>query len=323
MRPHEHVIATGTGGLLVALLATPFDVLKTRLIAQSLHTHNKECYYRYCKGVLDDVCVSCGHAHPPQLVYRGVCQKVMYTGTWDAAVRISRSEGVFALWNGVTPTLLMIVPSAVLYFTSFDYMRNRGKDFVREAWHPIVPSISGVLSRSINVAVFSPIEMVRTKAQSENQLDYGKLKESIKRHISLNGRRSLWDGSRAQLLRDIPFTAVYWYLQERVKLRLAHHGTVLSNMGGAVTGGLVATLISHPFDLAKTQVQSSIGVGESEVGSRGLIQQLTHVTETQGFRGLFVGLIPRMTKVIPSCTIFITTFEAFKEYFTAKEQAVY
>ena len=265
------------------------------------------------------MCVSCGYEHPPQTIYRGLCQRELYAGSIDAALKISRKEGFSALWNGVTPTLAMIVPSAVMYFTMFDKLKEVGREKVSARYHPFVPSLAGITARCLNISVFSPIELVRTKAQSEHMLDYRKLKSAIRGHIATNGVRSLWYGAKSQLLRDLPFTVVYWFLQDAVKVKLAEAGynTIPSNFGGAIAGGAVATVISHPFDLTKTQLQSSVGTG-SEIGNKGLFQHILKIKRTQGFRGLYVGLTPRMVKVLPSCAIFITSFEGFKEYFNAR-----
>lgn len=319
MKLYEHLIATSTGGIIVALVATPFDVIKVRLIAQTLHNHDRSCFYQYCEGVWKDVCMSCGYQHPPQVVYRGLCQRDVYSGALDAALKITRSEGVGALWNGVGPTLLMIMPSAVLYFSMFDMLREKGKVKFSEKYHHIVPSLAGITARCFNIAIFSPIELFRTKAQSQQQLVYSELKDSIKSHIKLNGVRSLWDGSKSQLFRDVPFTVVYWYLQDMLKLKLRDqgYGTMSSNCVGAVVGGTVATIISHPFEVTKTQLQSNVGLN-TKVGSTGMVGHIMNICKRDGLKGLTVGLAPRMVKVLPSCAIFITTFEGLKEYFNNK-----
>lgn len=302
----------------MALVATPFDVIKTRLIAQTLHTHDRSCFYKYCEGVINDACLSCGYEHSPQYVYRGLCQRQVYAGTLDAVSKIVRNEGLPALWNGTTPTLVMVVPAAVTYFTMFDFMKQQGRCVLHERYHHLVPSCAGLTARIVNVGIFSPIELIRTKAQSEHLLSYGKLKDSIGSHIKANGIKSLWDGAKSQLFRDLPFTVVYWYLQDGMKVRLNKRGydTLSSNFIGAFVGASVASLISHPFDLTKVQIQSNIGKNTgSDLSQIGLADHLRNIARTDGFRGLFVGLTPRMFKIMPSCAIFITTFEGLKEYF--------
>ena len=39
MKLYEHLITTSTGGIIVTLLTTPLDVIKVRLIAQTLPSH--------------------------------------------------------------------------------------------------------------------------------------------------------------------------------------------------------------------------------------------------------------------------------------------
>lgn len=47
------------------------------------------------------------------------------SGTLDALMKISRNEGVRALWSGLPPTLAMAIPSTVLYFTSYDLIKQQ------------------------------------------------------------------------------------------------------------------------------------------------------------------------------------------------------
>jgi len=44
---------------------------------------------------------------------------------WQTASQIIRREGVLSLWSGLTPALVMAVPSTTLYFTAYDEGRQR------------------------------------------------------------------------------------------------------------------------------------------------------------------------------------------------------
>lgn len=47
----------------------------------------------------------------------------------------------------------------------------------------------------------------------------------------------------------------------------------------------------------------------------GTIATLSNIYKTQGIRGLFTGLTPRVVKVAPACAIMIATFEYGKRFF--------
>lgn len=51
-----------------------------------------------------------------------------YKGTLDAFFKISRNEGVKTLYSGLSPTLVLALPTTVLYFVAYEQMRVRLKD---------------------------------------------------------------------------------------------------------------------------------------------------------------------------------------------------
>ncbi|GIZ05312.1 solute carrier family 25 member 39 [Caerostris extrusa] len=59
-------------------------------------------------------------------------------------VKISRYEGVTSLWSGLLPTLLISVPSTVIYFTAYDQLREAfSSHFVPPLGAVSVPFLSG------------------------------------------------------------------------------------------------------------------------------------------------------------------------------------
>lgn len=55
------------------------------------------------------------------------------------------------------------------------------------------------------VTVISPLEMIRTKMQSE-QLTYRQVRQAVRTAIEQGGPLSLWKGLSPTLLRDVPFS---------------------------------------------------------------------------------------------------------------------
>lgn len=96
-----------------------------------------------------------------------------------------------------------------------------------------------------------------------------------------------------------------------------------------------------PFDLIATHTQielgqdvlytdsSGAGKGSSgaSTGSRGsstvsssmakptVFARLSQIYHKQGIRGLYIGVVPRMLRVVPACAIMISAFEYSKSFF--------
>lgn len=109
----------------------------------------------------------------------------------DAFYKISTREGIRSLWSGLSPTLVLAVPATILYFVSYEEVRLRSKDYYLTLFpgetdqHFAIPLLSGMAARVSSVTVFSPLELIRTKMQSQKLSYYG---ESRANQFAWNSR---------------------------------------------------------------------------------------------------------------------------------------
>ncbi|KAK3105608.1 hypothetical protein FSP39_001623 [Pinctada imbricata] len=140
----------------------------------------------------------------------------------DALYKISRVEGTRTLWSGLQPTLAMAVPSTVVYFTCYEkcqhFLGYGGKMESGDWWKPMA---AGGTARAISVTVISPVEMIRTKMQSQ-RLGYSQIVMAVKRTFREMGVRGLYKGWAPTIWRDVPFSALFWLNCEAMKTYLSH-----------------------------------------------------------------------------------------------------
>lgn len=88
----------------------------------------------------------------------------------------------------------------------------------------------------------SPLELVRTKMQSQ-KLSYMEVGQALRSLIQQQGVLGLWKGLRATLLRDVPFSGIYWTSYEMLKscYNVTNPTLMFSFFGGAAAGS-VSTL---------------------------------------------------------------------------------
>ncbi|EDL95990.1 rCG64288 [Rattus norvegicus] len=67
--------------------------------------------------------------------------------------------------------------------------------------------------------VVSPLDLGQTKLQAQH-VSYCKLAASVQAAVALGGWRSLWLGWVPTSLRDVPFSALYWFNYELLKSQL-------------------------------------------------------------------------------------------------------
>uniref|UniRef100_A0A8C3JNN9 Mitochondrial glutathione transporter SLC25A39 n=1 Tax=Calidris pygmaea TaxID=425635 RepID=A0A8C3JNN9_9CHAR len=259
--PLQQMLASGTGAILTSLFVTPLDVVKIRLQAQRTPFSKGKCFL-YCNGLMDHLYV-CQNGNGCTAWYKAPTR---FSGTLDAFVKITRYEGIRSLWSGLPPTLVMAVPATVIYFTTYDQLRDYLQARTGSRGHHI-PLLAGALARLGAVTVISPLELIRTKMQSQ-QLSYRELGVCIQSAVAQDGWLSLWRGWGPTVLRDVPFSALYWFNYELVRewfcrqTRLEEATFMISFASGAISG-TVAAVLTLPFDVVKTRRQ--IELGDSEV----------------------------------------------------------
>lgn len=207
--PLQQMLASCTGAILTSLMVTPLDVVKIRLQAQNSPFSKGKCFV-YSNGLMDHLCV-CEEEGSRAWYKKPGC----FQGTLDAFWKIIRNEGIKSLWSGLPPTLVMAVPATVIYFTCYDQLTAllRSKLGENESHIPIV---AGIVARFGAVTVISPLELIRTKMQSK-KFSYNELHQYVSKRVSEDGWISLWRGWAPTVLRDVPFSAMYWYNYEVLK----------------------------------------------------------------------------------------------------------
>lgn len=279
---------------------------------------------------MDHLC-PCGPQNAAQNVQR-------FNGTIDAFMKISKSEGVRSLWSGLGPTLILALPTTVLYFVSYEQLRVRLKEmhmqhlkkkpdnYEMPLW---IPLISGCSARIFAVTLVNPLELIRTKLQSE-RMSYREVGSAFRNMMSQHGVRGLFRGLPPTIMRDTPFSSIYWTCYETFKKykNLSQPDLLQSFIGGALSG-VAAAFVTCPFDVIKTHQQIEFGEkfiypngnGNGNGGQKkkltSMKQTMVNIVKTSGYRGFFAGITPRLFKVAPACAIMISTYEYGKQFFHA------
>ncbi|WPG97960.1 Hypothetical protein R9X50_00074300 [Acrodontium crateriforme] len=269
-------------------------------------------------------------------------QRRTFNSTFDGLRKIARNEGVWTLWRGLSPTLAMAIPANVIYFAGYDWLRDSPKspmaNRVSDAYAPLV---AGSVARVFSAFAVSPIEMLRTRMQAAQSADGGVLRATIiglKTMVSNEGYTSLWRGLTLTLWRDVPFSALYWWGYEIGRARLedararsaflsgnsqtkdlSRSALLTDSFIAGAGSGLVAALVTTPFDVGKTRQQTLLHSSDPTRNIKDLPENRTmprflwHIYCKEGLGGLFKGWAARCLKVAPACAIMISSYEIGKK----------
>lgn len=201
--------------------------------------------------------------------------------------------------------------------------------------------LAGALARGISATLVTPLELIRTRLQasSRSQATLSSILRGLwveMRTTSLSaggGPLILWRGLTPTLWRDVPFSAIYFAGYEATKRSLTGGGLGEGNASGSgeefgvafVSGALsgsFAAVLTHPFDVVKTRLQTQGSPSESKgrlsgslrgasqtKGSGSVWSAMKQIVEKEGGKGLWKGLSPRTAKVAPACGVMIASFE--------------
>lgn len=329
LTPSQQMICSGSGAVITSCFTTPLDVVKVRLQAQermtSLGRHGFQLY-RHPHSLLESLCL-CTHCSDRLYTMASKIQPVVAMkpriaeSATGVLINIVKREGIPSLWSGLPATLLMAVPATVVYFTTYDKLKYRLGYVESDPSTIYITMLAGSLARVCATTLISPLELVRTKMQS-TRLSYGELYHAMKVGIRSNGLPFLMRGLGPSLLRDVPFSAIYWLGYESTKSYcMRYYGTndpgmVVTFLGGAVSG-TIAAVLTLPFDVVKTHRQMELSEPDvhrhRKMTSTWVI--MTELYRTRGLNALFAGIAPKIIKTAPACAIMITVYESGKSFF--------
>jgi len=154
-------------------------------------------------------------------------------------------------------------------------------------------------------------------------MSYSEVRLAFQSLIQRYGYRGLFKGLQATIVRDAPFSGIYWTSYEMYK-RLRGIQTpdfLQAFLGGAVSGCIAAT-ITCPFDVIKTHQQIEFGEnflfsdnGNGKKKMAGTFQTMSNIFRAGGINGFYAGLIPRLFKVVTACAVMLSTYEYGKAFF--------
>jgi len=214
-------------------------------------------------------CVKCPKQQAP------VAHKANPNGLVATLRTIFVEEGARGLYAGLPPTLLLSVPSNVLYFATYESMRDGLRHRVGNGSNRrgikrdgmLAPCIAGGTARLVAATVCAPIEIIRTRVQAARLIGGGpderKALVVLRRLVQKEGMMALFKGLESTLWRDVPFSALYWAGVETIRRCLVHRGwwkdshyqaPFTSVFAGCMSGGLAA-FVTTPFDVVKTRRQ--------------------------------------------------------------------
>ncbi|VVC93462.1 S-adenosylmethionine mitochondrial carrier protein-like [Leptidea sinapis] len=238
--------------------------------------------------------------------------------------RLQSPQGFYKAggFNGVYRGLLTVVagsmPTTALFFATYEAIKNVASPMMAPQYLPLVHMMAASVGEVLTCLIRVPIEIAKQRKQTYvgNQ---AKSSIGILVHAFRTGglRNGVYRGFLPTLMRDLPIGFIEMPLWELFKkiVKERNDGNI-SSVESACCGsiaGCVAAVATTPLDLAKTRIM----LADDHAATRKLriAPVLTHIFAESGFRGLFAGVIPRISLFMIGGFAFFGAYETSKDIF--------
>lgn len=232
---------------------------------------------------------------------------------------IIRNEGLFAIYSGLSASLLRQATYSTARFGVYEYLKEIFTDPVTGHTPPMYILLPvSMIAGAAGGAVGNPADIVNIRMQNdrslpiEKQRNYRNALDGVVRIVRDEGFMSLTRGIVPNMSRGLLMTAAQMVsydefkqiLVERLGMPEAAHYTHFS---ASLLAGLVATTVCSPVDVVKTRVMDATHKHEG-----GAISILKNAIKTEGIRFAFRGWVPSFIRLGPHTILTFLALEQLK-----------
>lgn len=249
-----------------------------------------------------------------------------YRGAFDCAKQVFLKEGgIRAFYRGIGPQLLGVAPEKAIKLAVNDMLRDAftNPDKINEANRGLylpLEILAGAGAGASQVVFTNPLEITKIRLQVQGETESmmvaaGQTPPPRKTAFAIVkelGVRGLYKGAAACLLRDVPFSAIYFPCYAAAKSWLAsqtedgklrpHHMLIAGAIAGCPAAGCVT-----PFDVVKTRLQVVARTGEATY--TGISDAFIKIIANEGFSALFRGALMRVARSSPQFGVTLVSYE--------------
>ncbi|CAD5221926.1 unnamed protein product [Bursaphelenchus okinawaensis] len=263
--------AGGVGGSFTVMVGHPFDTVKVRL--QTMPTPKPG-------------------------------EKPLYAGTLDCFRSTIAKDGITGLYKGMAAPLVGVSPLFALFFGGCAVGRWLQPKKPGQADYTFVQNANaGAFAGVLTTVVMVPGERIKCLLQVQSAggpQKYSGPLDVVKQLYKEGGIKSIYRGTAATLMRDVPASAAYLSVYEYLKNLFAGEGNrdKLSPTATLLAGGFAGIAnwsVCIPADVLKSRLQTA-----PEGKYKGIRDVFKEVIKTEGPAGLFRGFTPVMLRAFPA-----------------------
>ncbi|RNA01119.1 mitochondrial coenzyme A transporter SLC25A42 [Brachionus plicatilis] len=202
-------------------------------------------------------------------------------------------HGFRNLWRGNTASMVRVMPSAGINFTSHEqYKRILNVDQTNPT--PLKRFLAGSLAGATAAFFTYPLDIARARMAVTNKSQFGNLVEIFNETYKLEGIRGFFRGYTVSLLGALPYAGSAYFVYETLKIfhknkNKKEPAPIERVLYGAIAGAAGQTS-SYPFDIIRRRMQTAFILNRHE-SDLGILELLSKIISEEGYiKGLYKGL---------------------------------
>ncbi|KAJ7634164.1 mitochondrial carrier domain-containing protein [Mycena polygramma] len=237
----------------------------------------------------------------------------IYSGVGNAFTRISSTEGIRALWRGVSSVVLGAGPAHAVHFGTLEAVKelaggNRGG----QQW--LATALAGGSATIASDALMNPFDVIKQRMQVHKS-EFRSVLTCARVVFKTEGLAAFYVSYPTTLAISIPFNAIQFTVYEQVKrvMNPRHEYSPSTHIVAGGVAGAFAAAVTTPLDVAKTILQTRGTSHDPEIrNTRGMVDALRIIWAKDGLKGYSRGLTPRVLTIMPSSALCWLSYEFFK-----------
>jgi len=144
--------------------------------------------------------------------------KAEYSGVLDAVSQIAKCEGVAALWNGATASL-MLVSNPVFQFVVYDKIKHIMARMAEKrgiAIRGIEFFLMGALAKAVATVLTYPIQLSQSRLRNAKDTKYTSTLDCLQKTMAKDGFLGLFRGMEAKLWQTVLAAAFHFLAYEKI-----------------------------------------------------------------------------------------------------------
>eukprot|EP00842_Homolaphlyctis_polyrhiza_P005538 jgi/Hompol1/5986/HPOL_000151-RA len=241
----------------------------------------------------------------------------IYSTIAQSVARVHSTEGLGALWRGVSSVVLGAGPSHALYFAAYEQMKSVFRRFDTTEHKHFAHASAGVFATIAHDGFATPFDVIKQRMQISNA--HRGLVSTAMHTLRTEGIGAFYVSFPTTLTMSIPYQCIQFTTYEYMRKTLNPSGSYdpKSHILAGAFAGAAASAITNPLDVAKTLLQTRGLATDSALRQvSGLADAFRVIYRVNGLAGFARGMQARIIANAPATAICWTTYEFLKMIIT-------